>query len=206
MVLTLFGGCGGESPEPEADSTTSSSPEASTSSSTAPSESASESESAEEWVTVRDTSGVTFALSGAVDPTTTTQALPNGQEVDLRLYQVADDDVQLVITVGDGHDFSDYDARLVYRGMAQTLTQSPAKQVELTGLGPISSAAGKGAGATLTFQATDGSLNYWRLATFTTDNVLVTVHALTFVSELNKAARTAVDDRFDRLVKSLDTP
>lgn len=102
-------------------------------------------------------------------------------------------DVQLVVTVGDGQDFSDYDARLVYQGMAQGLMQTAATRVELAGLRPIPSDVGEGT-------------NYWRLATFTTDNVIVNVQALTFAAELDADARAAVDDRFDRLVKSIVIP
>ncbi len=115
-------------------------------------------------------------------------------------------DVQLVVTVGDGQDFSDYDARVVYQGMAQGLMQTAATRVELAGLRPIPSDVGEGSGATLTFLAPDGTTNYWRLATFTTDNVIVNVQALTFAPELGAEARAAVDDRFDRLVKSIVIP
>lgn len=112
----------------------------------------------------------------------------------------------LTVTVADGQDFSNYDAGAVYQAMEQGLTETGAKDVDLTDLRPVSGGSGKGLGGTLTFQATDGSTNYWRMATLSDGSVLVNVQALTFAEELDADARRSVDDTFDQLVESLTFP
>ena len=153
-----------------------------------------------------DASGLTFSLPKQVKPLATTQPAPDGQPLDLRVYQTQENEVGVTVTVAEGTDFSDYDARAVYKQMAQRLTETGAKNVDLRDLRPVSVDSGDGTGATLSFEATDGSMNYWRMATLTDGRALVNVQALSFVPELDASTRAPVDDKFDQLVKSLQFP
>ncbi len=158
------------------------------------------------WATVLDTSGLTFSLPQQVEPLATTKPAPDGQPLELRLYQTEGDEVAVAVTVADGTDSSDYDAPATYKQMARQLTQTGAKNVDLSNLRPVSADSGEGTGATLSFQATDGSMNYWRMATLTEGSALVNVQALTFVPKLDASTRAPVNDAFDKLVQSLRFP
>ena len=193
----LLGACGsGNSTSTEANSASES-----PSPSSLPSEPA-----GREWATVADASGLTFSLPKQVKPLATTQPAPDGHPLQLRVYQTQEDEVGVTVTVADGKDFSHYDARAVYKQMAQRLAESGAKNVDLSDLRPVSADSGEGTGATLSFQATDGSMNYWRMATLTDGSALVNVQALTFVPELDASTRAPVNDTFDQLVESLQFP
>lgn len=198
-MLLALGACGGGD-EPTKTATTSPTP-TETSASPSPSEAASE-----EWVELSDESGVAFSLPTEVRPAETTKPFPGGKPVDFRLYQVEAGELGYSVTIGAGRDFRQYNARLVYQGMERALAQAGAKEVALSDVRSFPAQDAEGLGATLSFRATDGSTNYWRMATFGTDKVLVQVQVLIFADELSKDTRGTVDSQFNELVESIVFP
>ena len=201
-ALIVLAACGGEESGP----TSTKADTASSASTVGPPSSSSSTVVEQEWVKLTDASGLTFSLSQQVEPLETTKPYPVGGPLHLRVYQTKRDAVGLTVTVADGKDFSEYNSRVVYQGIAQGLTASGAQNVDLRHVRRITADAGHGVQATLSFTATDGSTNYWRMATLTDGSVLVNVQALTFVPRLDANSRGLVNDTFDKMVTSLDFP
>jgi len=121
-----------------------------------------------------------------------------------RLYEDKVDDVALSVTVVDAGVAipADY-PRSVYDQMVSALTQQGAKDAHLSDVAKPTVAQGKALDGTLSFTATDGSHNYWRMRTITSGQIMVQLQVLIFSEAGDIQAAKKVDALFTKLASSV---
>ena len=196
VLLLAVAACGSPQAVPEKSSPSAPSPTPSTASASAtPSPTTS-------WVALHDrAAGVRFSLPHHVDP----QSRPaQDPRVQARLYQDTVGDIGLSVSVVQGGaPISAASPRSVYAQMASALSQQGATNTHLSRVRKSTVAKGQALDATLTFTATDGSHNYWRMRTITAGRTLVQVQVLTFSDPGDAEAPRRVDAMFRRLAGSV---
>lgn len=93
--------------------------------------------------------------------------------------------------------------RSVYNQMVSALTQQGATDTHLSDVGEATVAKGEALDATLSFTATDGSRNYWRMRTITAGHTMVQLQVLTFSDPGDSEALKQVDSMFTQLAESV---
>lgn len=154
------------------------------------------------WAQLRDEdTGVQFSLPHRVDPQSKQGQSTN---VSARVYQEEVDGIEYAVSVIRTNVSvpSNY-PKTVYDGMVSALSQGGATDARLTAIKAADVRKGKALDATLTFTATDGTHNYWRMRTITNGPIVVQIQVLTFSEPNDSSARIRVDTMFAQLVDSV---
>lgn len=144
---------------------------------------------------------VRFSLPHRVEPTSRPGQDPS---ITARLYQDEVDEVGLsVTTVQAGVAIPATYPKTAYDQMASALSAQGATDVRLSAVAEAAVAKGKALDATLSFTATDGSRNHWRMRTITAGTVMVQLQVLTFSDPADTDAPERVDAMFTQLADSV---
>jgi hypothetical protein len=147
----------------------------------------------EEWVKVSDAGGLTLSLPKQVEPLATSQPAPDGRPLDMRVYQTQEDEVG--VPSRSRKPWASRTTTHVLSTNKWCRAETGAKNVGLGDLRPVWIDSGQGTEATLTFKATDGLMNYWKIATHTDGSALVNVQAPYLRAETRRKHWGAVDDK-----------
>jgi hypothetical protein len=154
------------------------------------------------WVGLHDdAAGVRFSLPHHVEPESRPGQDPS---ITARLYQDKVDEVGLSVTiVKAGLAIPPTYPKTVYDQMVSSLTGQGATGAHLSAVAEAPVAKGRALDATLSFTATDGSRNYWRMRTITSGRVMVQLQVLTFSDPQDTDAPKRVDAMFTHLADSV---
>ena len=121
-----------------------------------------------------------------------------------RLYEDKIGDVELAVTIlGFVGPLPANYQRTVYDQIVSGLSQAGATDAHLSAVRPARVAGGKALDATLSFTATDGARNYWRMRTITEGQTMIQIQALTFSDPGRRGGPRKVDVAFSRLTRSV---
>jgi len=152
-------------------------------------------------VALHDRAGVRFSLPHHVDPESKPQQDPN---VEARLYQDKVGEIALSVTVvRAGAPIPATYPRTAYDQMVSALSKQGANDAHLSAVRESVVAKGEALDGTLTFTATDGSHNYWRMRTITAGRIMVQFQVLTFSDPDDAEAQERVDAMFTHLADSV---
>jgi len=120
------------------------------------------------------------------------------------LYQDKVGEIGLSVSVVQaGSAFPAAYPKSVYDQMVSGLTGQGATDAHLSDVAVATVAKGKALDATLSFTATDGSRNYWRMRTITSGHTMVQLQVLTFSDPGDTEAPKQVDSMFALLVDTV---
>lgn len=154
------------------------------------------------WADMLDkATGVRFSLPRRVNPETK-QGVSAGLSARAYFEQVAG--MELVVSIVHAAEPipSGY-ANTIYHRVVSGLSQAGARDARLSSVAPATVSIGSALDATLTFIATNGSQNYWRMRTITKGAMFVQIQAIIFSRRGDSAAHRRVDAIFDRIAKSV---
>lgn len=119
-----------------------------------------------------------------------------------RVYQDEVNMIGLTVTITEASAAVDpsYPEDL-YAALVRGLTSAGATDALLSRISRPKVAVGTAREAALTFTATDGSHNYWRMRTIVSGHLMVSVQALTFSDDGDDGAQAPVDAIFEKVIK-----
>ena len=156
------------------------------------------------WVALRDKqTGVSFSLPHRVEPQSRTQPAEGSRVVDASVYQDEIDGTALSVSIVQPHVLIDTGyPRTVLDSLVSTLTKAGATDVRLTAIRKAQVPSGTALDGTLTFTATNGQNNYWRLRTIASGRLAVQIQVINFSEPGDTRAATKAGNLFERLTQS----